>query len=757
MPLSPRTLRPANTFTPRSISGLALWLDASASGDLYTTDAGPVVPVSSPTEIAGCALWLDGADSSAASMTLNGSLVETWKDKSGNNRNATASGTARPTLTGSALNGRSVVTFDGTANQMQIDGTFLVTSNATIFAVARRTSGGFGAVITSKGTGDTSPSLQHASGSWQINHAGNLSVIGAQAGYAVLSGTISAGATAAFANGLLQDSDASSGSLASDATKTYIGTYRAAIANVLAGEIAEIIVYNTALSTADRARVEAYLAQRWGITGVHAAATSASDPVGYWRDRSGNGRHAVQATGANRPTLSVAARNSRNAINITGGASHLLAPINLSQPNSYAFVYRTQASAGVSSALFDGTVTRQNMNVGTFSAGTDLTIFAGTANRSIGGALGTSQWRLAYVGLDGANSVGSVDSPSTGTLIGNPGTNGIGTGIRIGTRTDSAGGFTGPIAEFLMFSRALTSSEWARLARYLAAKWGIVLAPQVSNADAQNWIDRVYANGGTVTASTAAAVNQFCNDIENAPGGSIRDRFYRLNLFCGTGLNACLVPLYRGQSLGGAQFGNTIDTNNGPFVEGNYVETGATGGLWYGGVGTNSSKYLNTGLPQSTISLTNLHLSASLRDGETTYSGESTLIGHYNSTQADFVSLRQAVTTGAREFLAGSFGASIASAAASSTEPHVMGVRSGLTATNLYRAGVSVASSAVSVGSVSTSALPYFVFARNNSGTPNNYTSARLRMYSIGTAMDGTAALAFANAVAAFNTAMGRA
>lgn len=31
MPLSPRTLRPANTFTPRSISGLALWLDASAS------------------------------------------------------------------------------------------------------------------------------------------------------------------------------------------------------------------------------------------------------------------------------------------------------------------------------------------------------------------------------------------------------------------------------------------------------------------------------------------------------------------------------------------------------------------------------------------------------------------------------------------------------------------------------------------------------------------------------------------------------
>lgn len=272
---------------------------------------------------------------------------------------------------------------------------------------------------------------------------------------------------------------------------------------------------------------------------------------------------------------------------------------------------------------------------------------------------------------------------------------------------------------------------------------------QTLHPEAAAWKTAVVANGGSVSGTTLSAVDKFCKAIASA---GIRDRFYRLNLFCGTGLNACLVPLYRGQSLGGTQYGNATDTNTGPFVSGDYVETGASGGL----VGNGTSKYLNTGLPQSTIPLTNLHLSASLRDGETTYSGENTLIGHYNSTQTDFVSLRQAITTGAREFLAGSFGSSITSAAASSTEPHVMGVRSGLTATNLYRAGVSVSSSAVSVGSVSTSGLPYFVFARNNSGTPNNYTSARLRMYSIGTAMDGTAALAFSNAVAAFNTALGR-
>ena len=41
--------------------------------------------------------------------------------------------------------------------------------------------------------------------------------------------------------------------------------------------------------------------------------------------------------------------------------------------------------------------------------------------------------------------------------------------------------------------------------------------------DAQDWINRVVANGGTVSSATAGAVNQFCLDLENAPGGSIRD------------------------------------------------------------------------------------------------------------------------------------------------------------------------------------------------------------------------------------------
>jgi len=107
--------------------------------------------------------------------------------------------------------------------------------------------------------------------------------------------------------------------------------------------------------------------------------------------------------------------------------------------------------------------------------------------------------------------------------------------------------------------------------------------------EANAWRTAVVANGGSVSASTVKAVSTFCAAIDAA---SIRDRFYRLNLFAGTGLNAALVPLYRGQSRTGTQYGSTTDTNNN-FVSGDYSE--AVGLNANGSVGS-SNKYLDTGL-----------------------------------------------------------------------------------------------------------------------------------------------------------------
>lgn len=111
--------------------------------------------------------------------------------------------------------------------------------------------------------------------------------------------------------------------------------------------------------------------------------------------------------------------------------------------------------------------------------------------------------------------------------------------------------------------------------------------------EATDWRTRVIANGGTVSDSTFTAVNTFCLAIASA---GIRDRFLRLNLFCGNQLAACLVPLYRGQSFGGTNVGNTTDTNVGPFVSGDYTETGTSGGLSQTG-----SKALRTGITGNSV------------------------------------------------------------------------------------------------------------------------------------------------------------
>lgn len=93
-------------------------------------------------------------------------------------------------------------------------------------------------------------------------------------------------------------------------------------------------------------------------------------------------------------------------------------------------------------------------------------------------------------------------------------------------------------------------------------------------ADADDWVSRVSTAGGSVSTATRAAVTRFCVAIQAA---GLRSKIWRLNAFCGSSLTAALVPIYRGPSRTGTQYGNTTDTNNN-FVSGSYAEaTGLTG------------------------------------------------------------------------------------------------------------------------------------------------------------------------------------
>jgi hypothetical protein len=101
-------------------------------------------------------------------------------------------------------------------------------------------------------------------------------------------------------------------------------------------------------------------------------------------------------------------------------------------------------------------------------------------------------------------------------------------------------------------------------------------------------VDWVVA-GGSASDSTKSAMSAFFTglDADGITYGS-SGKIKRLNLFCGASLTDCLRP----QIL---SLGNSTDTNNGPFVSGDYVETGSSGGL----TGDGSTKYLSTGVSNS--------------------------------------------------------------------------------------------------------------------------------------------------------------
>jgi len=196
--------------------------------------------------------------------------------------------------------------------------------------------------------------------------------------------------------------------------------------------------------------------------------------------------------------------------------------------------------------------------------------------------------------------------------------------------------------------------------------------------DARDWRDRVVTNGGTVSAATLNAVSVFC---AAASSGGWRDRFLRLNLFCGTSdssLFAVRTPLVRGQSLAGTQFGNTMDTNN-SFVQGDYAETGSSGGL----LGNTSTKYLQTGLAVNALTVGDRHISAYevVRSGGT----YQTFLG------------TESVSIGANQFLIGylasgsivrlGFGAfsDVIGSATTSTGGHWLGTNINSTGGTLYK------------------------------------------------------------------------
>jgi hypothetical protein len=256
-------------------------------------------------------------------------------------------------------------------------------------------------------------------------------------------------------------------------------------------------------------------------------------------------------------------------------------------------------------------------------------------------------------------------------------------------------------------------------------------------ADADDWASRVVANGGSVSDSTMDAVYRLCMQLSSA---GLRQRFFRVGIFAGSGLNAALVPLYRGPSLSGTQYGHATDTNVGPFVSSDYAEDA-------GLTGNGSSKYLDTGFPMNTLpSTTSGHAAVSCKNRSST-SAFCGMVGVNLAGGSGF-----GVATDATVYAQwGSF-------ANASNNANGLLVASRTSATSLvaYAAGAAIATTSTST-TPTASTLNAAVFVSRNSASSHTFFDARTYgFYSIGTGLSAAEVSALTNAVNVFQATLGR-
>jgi hypothetical protein len=247
-----------------------------------------VVPFS-PTSIAGIKAWYDAADT--GTISLSGSAVTQWNDKSGNAFNLTQGTAARRPASGvNTLNSLNVITFDGN-DVLQAatasDWNFLHNSTGgTIFFAAYFNSVAASGVLfaTGSSTAQSGVYIERSSADALLTEVYRGS--GGTFVSSLTAGTLT-DATAKYASMVLDNSNATAsnrliykinaGSNLTGNTQTgspsastannplYIGSYDTAGSTGFQGQFAEIIMYSGVLSGTDIGLVNSYLASKWAI------------------------------------------------------------------------------------------------------------------------------------------------------------------------------------------------------------------------------------------------------------------------------------------------------------------------------------------------------------------------------------------------------------------------------------------------------------------------------------------------------------
>lgn len=229
-----------------------------------------------PMNYSGIHLWLDANNSST--LTLSGSTLNTWADRSGNGRNATVNQTA-PVFSSSGFNSSKPGLVFSTGNSLKCTspvGSF--NNGVTMFVVFSKTAdGGSYETLITKTSGGSSASPWEFWGAGR--HVGNAGVTGgafinisnagtnirSARGANIFSAMLNTNSWSEYCNGSGVTATNFFYRMEDTVSLLHIGTRGDGVSS-FTGCISEIIVYNRTLNLTERSEIETYLSNKWNVT-----------------------------------------------------------------------------------------------------------------------------------------------------------------------------------------------------------------------------------------------------------------------------------------------------------------------------------------------------------------------------------------------------------------------------------------------------------------------------------------------------------
>lgn len=454
-----------------------------------------------PRTIPGCQLWLDGADSTTVTGTTS---VTAWRDKSVNGyvANSFVNSVPNPSWVSNVRNGNGVIQYSA-GNGSSI-ANFVLAQTMSIFKVYYPINQSTGSPFIEHG-----PNENAESGFYFHAQEGNNFAINSGTGQIFVNfGTTTVSNTWQMIEGINPDpangntmafyvngTTRASGSTQSGTTtvtKTLYINGRAGTSSVSYNNyLAELIIYNIAVTTSQRQQIEGYLAHKWGLTGYYDSSIPLSIPgcqlwldgrdtssmtfsdstITQWNDKSGNGYNATIAP----DRVGAVYSTTYNAVNFASSTTGYITNYSAAPTNETMFVVGNNPSPSSPNNIIIGGVSgARSLGLGYTNAGT------GTI-----GNLNTQVVWLASVGGYIAGTTALVRSqftPSSNSVSFNGGSTATGgaPGFTAGRVTylgvDATNGYfhyNGYMMEALFYNRILTTTEIQTIEGYLAKKWGL--------------------------------------------------------------------------------------------------------------------------------------------------------------------------------------------------------------------------------------------------------------------------------------------